>query len=370
MVELGMERVVLVRALKGLGDFLCVVPALRALRAALPHSHITLLGPKSSEALATRFSHYIDELLPFPGFPGIPEAPVDVTRLPAFFAQAQACRFDLAPQMHGNGALMNPFTVMLGARTNAGYHAPGAYCPDPERFLLLEESDHEVQRWLRLLEHLGVPSLGRQLEFPLTQTDWDLLQGVPEAADLYKSRYIVIHPGASEMSRRWSLQNFASVADYLARDGFRVVLSGVSDEAGIADDVAARMRYPAVNLAGRTGLGALAALLSEASLLVSNDTGVSHLAAALRVPSVILFMASDPQRWAPLNRDLHRIVGRNGLRPEAILPGAVLHEAYRLLEAPRAAGPGAAAFGKPQSTASADVAASGAVRSPEVASHA
>ncbi len=75
----------------------------------------------------------------------------------------------------------------------------------------------------------------------------------------------------------------------------------------------------------------MAALLSKASLLVTNDTGVSHLAAALRVPSVVVFVASDPLRWAPLDRDLHRIVPNTARRSDHIGPDSVLQEAYALL---------------------------------------
>ncbi len=326
------RRVVVVRALKGLGDFLCVVPALRALRAAAPQAHVTLVGLSSSQALVSRYSKYVDELLPFPGFPGIPESPVDAAGLPAFFADAQARSFDLALQMHGNGALTNPFTVMLGAKATAGYCAPGAYCPDPERFLALNESDHEVRRWLRLLNHLGVPSFGEELEFPLHESDWAALRSVPEAGALSGSKFVAVHAGATEPARRWSPEHFAAAADFFARDGYRVVLTGTAEEAPIAEQVASRMRYSALNLAGRTNLGAMAALLSRASLLVSNDTGVSHLAAALRVPSVIVFIASDPFRWAPLDHELHRVVGRDGLSPDEVGTDAVLREAYRLLK--------------------------------------
>lgn len=331
MTELTLDRIVLTRALKGLGDFLCVTPALRSLRHAFPSAHLALVGLESTRGLLARYPHLVDELISFPGFPGIPEETLDVTRLPAFFAAMQARRFDLAIQMHGNGNLLNPFTVMLGAARSAGYHAPGAYCPDPALYLPLSEDEHEVRRWLRLAAHLGAPARGEHLDFPLHRADWDALAALPEAATLLAGQHIVIHPGATEAPRRWLPAHFAAVADRLAADGFRVVLTGTANEAPIAAEVERAMRWPALNLAGRTGLGAMAAMLSRAQLLVTNDTGVSHLAAALRVPSVVIFLASDPRRWAPLDRKLHRVVGRDGLRPDDVSPGQALREAAYLL---------------------------------------
>ena len=85
-----------------------------------------------------------------------------------------------------------------------------------------------------------------------------------------------------------------------------MVLTGSEGEKPVTGAVAQAMKRPALDLAGRTSLGALGALLQSARLLVSNDTGVSHLAAALRLPSVILFDASQVERWAPLDRRRHR----------------------------------------------------------------
>jgi ADP-heptose:LPS heptosyltransferase len=68
------------------------------------------------------------------------------------------------------------------------------------------------------------------------------------------------------------------------------------------------MQAPAVDLAGRTSLGLLAALVARSALVVCNDTGVSHMAAAARTPSVVISPVSDPRRWGPLDRRLHRVV--------------------------------------------------------------
>jgi ADP-heptose:LPS heptosyltransferase len=118
----------------------------------------------------------------------------------------------------------------------------------------------------------------------------------------------VLHPGARLASRRWPVERFANVADGLAEQGLRVVITGTSAEYSIAEQVVASMRAPAINLTGATDLGMFAALLSEARLLVCNDTGASHVAAATRTPSIVVCAGSDPERWAPLDAERHHVL--------------------------------------------------------------
>ena len=117
------------------------------------------------------------------------------------------------------------------------------------------------------------------------------------------------------------------MADALAERGLAVVLTGSEEDAAVTAEVAAAMSSQATDAGGRTSLGAFGALLAGARLLVTNDSGASHVAAALRVPSVAVFTASDPRRWAPLDGALHRIVSAPVIRPELVLA-----EVERLLE--------------------------------------
>ncbi len=326
----GLNRIAVLRALGGLGDFLCMVPALRSLRLTCPNAGIFLVGLPHTRALATRFSRYLDGLLEFPGYPGLPEQVPQLQQVPTFFTHAQNYQFDLAIQMHGSGILTNSLTVMLGAQQNAGFFLPDHYCPDPPHFLPYLSHESEVRRYLRLLEFLGMSSQGEQLEFPLNADDEAALSNIAAAHDLDSGAYVCIHPGASVVERRWPPEYFVVVADNLAKRGLKVVLTGTTEELPLTRSIAQAMQAESINLAGCTSLGALAVLLKKTRLLVCNDTGVSHLADALQVPSVVIFREFDIDRWAPLNRQLHRVVASE----RGILPIDVMHQVETLLAQP------------------------------------
>jgi ADP-heptose:LPS heptosyltransferase len=308
-------RIAILRAL-ALGDLLCAVPALRSFRRAFPSAEITLVGLPSATAFVERFGAYLDGFLELPGYPGLPERDPEIHAVPDFLREVQARELDLVVQLHGSGDVTNPLALLFGGGRTAGFYPDGGWCPDREAFTAYPDRGPEPMRLLRLPEFLGLPVDGPQLEFPVGDEDRaELAEVTGELGD-----YAVLHPGARLPSRRWSPAGFAAVGDALAERGLRVVLSGIEAEAPITGEVAGAMRSPVLDLAGRTSLGAVGALIEQARLLVTNDTGVSHIAAALRVPSVVVFTATDPRRWAPLDGALHRTVTAPVVRPELVLP--------------------------------------------------
>ena len=301
------SSIAIFRALQ-LGDLLCAVPALRALRRGLPHARITLVGLPWARAFASRFRHYLDDFVAFPGAPPLPEQTPDVARLPAFFADMRARRFDLAVQMHGNGMHTNAIVARFGARCVAGFHVADEPVPDARCYLPYPAHLHEIRRNLRLVELLGVAAHGETLEFPLTQRDRDELAMLPGLPRFVPGSYACLHPGARNPAKRWPVERFARVGDALHASGFDIVLTGSAAERPIADAVGQAMQAPSFNLASPISIGAMAALLADARLLVTNDTGVSHVAVGLGLPSVVVFFATDPRQWAPLDARLHRTV--------------------------------------------------------------
>jgi ADP-heptose:LPS heptosyltransferase len=150
------------------------------------------------------------------------------------------------------------------------------------------EDVHEVERWTRLLNFSGIPADPTALR--LAKPDREpIITGA-----------VIVHPGASAQARRWPVDRFAAVAQGLALAGHRVVITGSAEErtrclavariAGLGEECV---------LAGKLDLGGLAALVAAATLVISGDTGIAHLASAYATPSVILFGPTSPERWGP-----------------------------------------------------------------------
>lgn len=292
----SVRSVLLVRLRVGLGDLLCTVPAVRALRAARPDLHVALATWPEMAGVVDRMAPWVDELVPFPGAPGIPERPPD-GGLAGWSAQLAARRLDLALQVYGDNPAANRVTAGVGARLVGGF-APtrGGLALDPALHVAYPHHLHEVERHLHLLEHLGLPpGADRSLAWPLTDDE------ERSAADLRRreglDRFVVLHPGATSASRRWPVERFAAVGDALAAEGLRVAVGGVRSEAATTAALVAALGAPAVDLTGRTSLGEYAVLLREAAVVVANDTGTAHLTAAVGGHAVTVFLAGDPLRW-------------------------------------------------------------------------
>jgi len=328
-------RILVVRALPGLGDLLCSVPMLRSLRRAFPMAHITWLGLPGTEWFSHRFAYLLDEWLPFPGFPGIPEGWQSPQATVDFLQRAHGHPYDLVLQVHGNGCTMNTFTALLGGQQQAGFYLPGQFCPDVRYFLPYPQQVSEVERLLHLAQFLGFPQETRSLEFPVFEEEAQAGLGLLTAHSLEPGRYVCVHAGASSEDRRWSTDGFVQVTQRLAHLGYQVVLTGTAAERNLCHQICVAIReavVPApIDLAGRTSLGELAVLLSHSALLVCNDTGISHLAAALKTPSVVIFSNSEVVRWAPGDRTRHRIVDSRETADRTL--DAVVSQAEALLSA-------------------------------------
>ena len=325
--------VIVLRALPGLGDWLCAVPTLRAIRAARPEARIHLVGLPATRGLVRRYPELIDGFHAFPGWPGLPERPVDIAAIPGFLAGLQGLDADIAIQLHGSGEMTNELIELFGSRNVAGYYRPDARCPDPTRFLTWREGDPEVRRGLRVLALLGIGAADERLAFPIDPSAREAATAFLDASGV-RGRFVIIHPGCRRPADRWSPAAFGAVGRELAGIGWTVVVTGDESEAALTNEVVDQVPG-AIDLAGMTTLDSMAALLARSSLVITNDTGISHLADALHVRSLVVFANDDgtrAARWAPLDRRLHIPVVPDPAEPPDASAIAVIARAREALQ--------------------------------------
>lgn len=261
-------RLLILRAL-GLGDFLTAVPALRALARAFPDHQRELVAPPALGPLVS-LTGAVDRLIPASGLRSGP---------------ALEPRPRVAVNLHGKGPESHHLLLSAEPEHLVAYRGPGAAL-GPH----WSEEEHEVERWSRLVGETCGRSPGHG----------DLRLPRPTGAPRWPPYTAVVHPGAASGSRRWPAERFAEVAGRLESSGWRVVITGSSQERALARKVARLAGLPAHRaMAGRTSLAELAGLVHDCGLLVSGDTGIAHLASAFGTRSVVLFGPVSPSVWGP-----------------------------------------------------------------------
>ncbi|MEN3112746.1 glycosyltransferase family 9 protein [Uliginosibacterium paludis] len=322
------RRILAVR-LDNLGDVLMTTPALAAIRHALPGSHISLLSSPGSAMLSGHLPD-VDAFIPFeaPWMKAGAGCPPGPGWLESMATQLRAMAFDAAiiftvctqsPLPAAMLCMMAGIPLRLAHCRENPYALLSDWVPDHE--VVEHGMRHEVARQLALVARVGMQTPSNRLRFAFAADDEASLkqlmaaEGLGPAAD-----YFVVHVGASAASRRYPAALFGAAANLIAaRSGALAVFTGSSAEAPLIETARCAMGTPAHSLAGRLRLGELGALLAGARVLVSNNSGPVHMAAALGTPVVDLYALTNPQHtpWevpaVVLNED---VPCRNCLRSE------------------------------------------------------
>lgn len=299
---------VLIVKLSALGDVVQSLPVAMAIRTQMPEASVDWLVEKPSAPLLVGHPA-LNRVLVSPRHEVTQGDGNIFTALTGFGRELRSVTYDAVLDLQG---LMK--SAMLVALCKAerkigfkGGKEPLAAWPLTERLDPFDPDRHALERYLDLLEPLGLmrpahPQFGLEpSEDSLARVDELLSQGA-EGGPL-----VVLHPVAKWESKLWPMKHWAQLAHDLAGLGMRLVLSGSNDDRGVTRAIAGAAGVDVMDLAGRVSLKDLTALLHRADLLVSTDTGVMHLGAALGCPVVALFGPTAHWRTGPYGRG-HRVV--------------------------------------------------------------
>jgi ADP-heptose:LPS heptosyltransferase len=285
------EKIAVLRA-GGIGDLIFVLPALEALRAAYPDAELALLGTTHHAALLAGRSSPVDRVIAVPPSEGVNmrdgEAD-DPSEMKNFLAAMRQEHFDIVLQLHGGGRHSNPFVLALGARFTAGLRDCDA--PPLDRSMSYDYWQPEVARLIEAVALVGAEPVTITPRLSVTRRDIAESMGiVPES----EQPLILLNAGATDGRRRWPLASFAAAADTIADDfGATILLNGSIAERETNRELASLMHRPSIDLSARLSLGGLLGIARRSALVISNDTGPLHLAAAAGAPTVGIFWCGN-----------------------------------------------------------------------------
>lgn len=301
--DIQIKRVV-VRGTNWVGDAVMTIPALRLLRRILPAAQITLATRSFARAIFDGAT-FVDEVISVEG------------NVIGQVQEWKRHRFDLAI------LLQNAFAPALVARLagvpiRIGYGTQGRSCllTHPLPLPVWRNRQHESFYYLNLvaaIEQMVSGLAGESANVLELQPEFDLPvddQRKAEAAELLNSmgvnsgrQVVALCPGSiNSRAKRWPAERYALLADRLIEEaGTAVILIGSAAESDIAEEVRGRMKHEPIVMTGKTDLTKAVAILSQVDLLVTNDTGPAHIAAAMNRPTLVIFGPTNPLTTRPLS---------------------------------------------------------------------
>ena len=283
----------------GLGEALLSIPAIRALKQSSNAFILALVNPVVKELLAG--TPEIDQILVFDE----KEWNKNIFARLRFLSQIRKMRFDLA-------VILNPskrfhiLSYLAGIPRRLGYNRKwGFLLTDRIEDKKFQGQKHEVEYNLDLARAIGTNTEDKHISIKVERENEQFVENLlPKYGIKENDLIIAIHPHSSNPAKTWPKGNFASVADELySKFSAKVVIIGGAQERKAVIKLISLAKYPPINLSGKLTLKQLAAFLKRCNLLISNDSGPVHIAAAMGRPTVVIFGRNipgvGPKRWGP-----------------------------------------------------------------------
>ena len=322
----SIKNILLIRQHNQLGDMLCVVPLLRALRAKYPSAILTLMASPLNYDLMLH-NRYIDRVIKYDKKEFLGRFWIRPGPLLRFIRELRAERFDLVlvPSTVSISFTSNLLAYLSGASVRIG---PGSIdgAKNGSRFLfnLPVELDwrndphrHQTLRNLDIATPLRLDLGDVTCEVTLLGEELERGRACVNQAESIERRdegvVVAFHPGAGKVPNQWPASRFAEVANSLAKEfgAHLLITSGPMDRQPVSEmTTALNVPYSVID---RRPIREIAAILAHVDLVISNDTGIMHVGAAVGTPVLSLFGPTDSRQWSPVGNKHRSVQAKDGL---------------------------------------------------------
>jgi predicted lipopolysaccharide heptosyltransferase III len=289
----SVKRILIVR-LRSIGDTVLTTPSLFALKRFLPHVSVDILVEDWVAPVLEGFPH-VDKVITIERKSTSSRARVA--------RELRAKNYDVVYNLHG-GTTATLLTRATGARHRVGYQTYQYarlhnHLSPSSSSLWGRDKTHSVEQQLALLGWTGVPVSDRpSTELAITTEASNRITTRLTSAGLNETSFAVIHPAAAFATKQWSAEKFGLVAEDLRNRGLPVIAITTPNEKSIIDEMNKHTAAP-VQAFVDLSLPEITALLSRTRVFIGNDSGIAHIAAAVKTPSVVIFGSSNTAHWRP-----------------------------------------------------------------------
>lgn len=302
--------------LDSLGDVLMTTPAIRALKEGGAERRITLLTSDSGSRVAPLIPEVDATIVYDPPWMKASQPPLNSEPEFGMIERLKKSNFDGAvifttfsqsPLPAALMAFMADIPLRLAYCRENPYYLLTDWVPETEHFGQ-PGIRHEARRQLDLVASVGSSTADERISLQVSQKAIETVRGVLSGICLDANKpWLILHPGATAPSRRYPAEGFARAAKILSSVyGFQVLFTGTEPETELVESIRASMESDSFSLVGKLDLREFSALIALAPVLISNNTGPVHIAAALGTPVVDLYALTNPQHtpWMVPHRTL------------------------------------------------------------------
>jgi ADP-heptose:LPS heptosyltransferase len=292
-IDWSRVRRVLVVRLRSIGDTVLATPSLIALKRFIPNAQVDVLLEDWVAPLLDGF-HSADEIITTGGGTS--------SRIKTIH-EIRRRKYDVAFNLHG-GTTATMFTSLSGAPHRIGYRTYQYsflynHLLDSAAHVWHRKNTHAAENQLALLGFVGVPVEDRpRSELPLNEASRIWADEKLRAAGLDARPYALLHPFAAYKTKEWAIEKFARTAEFLSSKGLMPVAVGAPNQGDMLRGLQRAARVPVLAFTQMT-IPELTSLAAGARIFVGNDSGVAHIAAAVKTPTVVVFGSSSRDHWGP-----------------------------------------------------------------------